>query len=76
MSMLKTWEPRHVTAFNAWERGDADALLEACERYVESVAEAIARRYGTLGAIGHPKQFGRDAVVTANNEAVRSWRRN
>jgi hypothetical protein len=76
MSTLKTREPRHVTAFKAWERGNADALLEACERYVESVAEAIARRYGTLGAIGHPKQFGRDAVVTANNEAVGSQQRN
>jgi hypothetical protein len=69
MSTLKTWEPRHVTASKAWERGDADTLLEACDRYVESVAEAIAIRYGSLDAIGHPKQFGRNAVMTANNEA-------
>ncbi len=75
MSMLKTWEPRHVTAFKAWERGDADALLEACDRYVGSVAEAIARRYGSLDASGHLKQFGRKGVMTANNEAVRSWQR-
>ena len=75
MSTLKTWEPRHVIAFKAWERDDADALLEACDRYVESVAEAIARRYGSLDAISHPKQFGRNAVMTVNNEAVRSRQR-
>jgi hypothetical protein len=74
--MLKTWAPRHVTAFKAWERGDADALLEACDRYLESVAEAIARRVRQPDAIGRLKQFGRKAVMTANNEAVRSWRRN
>ena len=52
----QSWRPLEIEAYRAWQSGDSNRLLKACDRMIRSHARGFARRSRRGSDELHPKK--------------------